>query len=212
MENDPTIVEFKTESVEGPVKVIVDGELAVTLDLKAKPGLLHLVLPSKYRLREVPHTSPRVNEGVHHALLFNHDYIETERLNKELHEAQEQAQALQRLATAYAQGVAPMEDSEAKVSPPVLLEIWDDEAKSWKSGYWKDLEEGMRFRRRDPLSGELLAEGEVGATDMSCTSAAEWSAVEGTWKVEYEACESNYYETDPQGRLLTSTGLVDVDG
>jgi len=211
MQSDPTIVEFKTESVEGPVKVIVDGELALTLDLKAKPGLLHLVLPSKYRLREVPHTSPRVNEGVHHALLFNHDYIETERLSKELHDAQEQSQALQRLATAYAQGVPPAADPEVKATPPVLLEVWDAESKSWKSGYWKDLSEGMRFRRRDPLSGEVITEGDSGATDMMCSSGAEWSSDDGTWRVEYEACESNYYEADPQGRLLTSTGLVDVD-
>lgn len=211
MENDPTIVEFKTESVEGPVKVIVDGELVLTLDLKAKPGLLHLVLPSKYRLREVPHSSPRVNEGVHHALLFNHDYIETQRLNKELHSEQERSNALQRLATAYAQGVAPTAEPGAKASPPVLLEIWDAQAKSWKSGYWKDLHEGTRFRRRDPLSGEVLTEGTDGATDMGCTAEAEWSVEAGTWKVEYEACESNYYEADPQGRLLTSTGLMDVD-
>ena len=209
MDIDPTIVEFKTESVEGPVKVIVDSKLVLTLDLKATPGLLHLVLPPEYRLREVPHSSPRVNEGVHHALLFNHDYIESQRLHKELHDSKEQSEALQRLATAYAQGLPPHEDPDVKVNPPVMLEVWNAGSHEWKSGYWSQLKEGTRFRRRDPLSGELLTEGE-GATDMLCTAHAEWDVDAGTWKVEYGACENNFYQTDPQGRLLTSTGLVDV--
>ncbi len=207
MDKDPTIVEFKTESVEGPVKVVVDKKHVLTIDLTATPGLLHIVLPPEYRMREVPHTSPRVNEGVHHAVLFNHDFMETQRLLKELTDAKDQSDALQRLATAYAQGVPPQDEEDEKVQPPVLLEVWDGEKKEWKSGYWRSLDEGMRFRRRDPLSGELLTEAE-GATDMLCLSDAEWT--DGTWKVEFEACESNFYQTDPQGRLLTSTGLVDA--
>ena len=199
MEQDTRVVEFKTESVEGPVMIIVDKRHVLTIDLKATPGLLHIVLPPEFRLREVPHTSPRVDEGVHHAVLYNHDYGEAQRLQAELYNAGEQAAALQRLATAYAQGAPPQSESGKASEAPVLLEVWKEDIKEWQSGYWHSLEAGTRFRRRDPLSGVLLEE-EGGHIDMECTGPSTWT--DGTWRVEYDACETNHGLVDRDGRIL----------
>jgi len=203
MKEDPTLVEFNTESVEGPVSVKVDGMAVLKIDLKARPGLLHLVLPQRYRLKEVPHTSPEIDEGVHYAVLHNSTYLENQRLEGALHTAQEEAQRFKHLANAYAQGLPG--DMEISQSTPILLEVWDDEASKWKPIPWRELVAGMRFRNLDPLTGEYHCDSE-GHMNWLANEDAEW--VDGNWKVDCNPCETNYIQRDQSGKIIESSPSV----
>lgn len=154
----PTVVKLKTESDEGPINVIIDEELVLTLDLKATPGIFHVVLPRKYRMKEVSHTSPELGEGVHYAVMLDYTQIEKEFLKKELQEIRKRCDVLQRREDARIQA-APLENKgKEKISP--LLERWDDEAGLWVPEFWRNLEVGTRCRTRDVFSGALVEDKE----------------------------------------------------
>jgi hypothetical protein len=198
MKVDPTIVEFNTESVEGPVTIQLDGRPVVKLDFKATPGLFHLVVPQRFRLKEVPHTSPELNEGIHHAVLHNDQFLENQRLESSLHSAQEEATRFRNLANAYAQSLP--EGQLFVTQTPLLLEVWNEEESVWRALPWRDLKAGMRFRNMEPLSGEFVVSDQGHIDWMAVEDAV--CAEDGNWRVESDPCETNYLARDPEGTLI----------
>ena len=191
----PRVVKLKTESEEGPVNVLMDDEVVLTLDLKATPGVFHVVVPQKYRMKEVPHTSPQVGEGTHYAVMLDYPHMEKQYLKHALEELQERNELQQRIIDATAQQ-GTTNKSEKKDIPP-LLEVWNEETGTWSPEYWLNLDKGMRCRLRHTLSGELRKDPE-GHIDWTCRGKA--AQVDGVWVVGSEHCDTNFVDREPSDK------------
>jgi hypothetical protein len=179
---EPTTVKLKTETEEGPIKVLIDDDLVLTLDLKASPGMFHVVIPHEYRMKEVPHMSPELGEGIHYAVMIDESHIMLKQLEMAMKDkVRAQSDQQQRVIMAIEQQKIK---EESKGAIPPLLEVWDDKKGIWKPELWLYLKVGMRCRQRHTLSGELMRYEKSGQVDWICKDVPQ--CTDGVWETEAE--------------------------